>query len=230
MKRCSQCQFIYEDDQSVCDMDGQSLIQDYAFPVVSAGSTSGEKSSSSGKSSSLRGIALPAGAGLLMAVLFSVGFYVSADTVQSGIAAPINQVAIEPQIVSAEAGVPFSFAQASVSVPTAEPSLPVTEPEEGTQLQSSETATDAAKRAHVERDALAISRTLPPLPRVRPLPRLPAATPVDRGASNITVVRSSASSQSRKPTTEQAHSTKSESKVGGFLKKTGRFLSKPFKR
>ncbi len=222
MKRCSQCEFIYEDDQSVCDMDGQSLTSDYAFP---AASTSGEKSASTGKSSSLRGIALPAGAGLLMALLFSVGFYASADTVQPATATTIPQVTNE----LSEAGPPFSFAQASVSAPTTELPLPASEPEDGTAIQAEDTAINAAKRAHVDRDKLTIARSLPPLPRVRPLPRLPVAKPVDRESANITVVRSTVHSQPRKANAEQAHPTKRESKVGGFLKKTGRFVSKPFK-
>ena len=28
MKRCPQCEFIYEDDQSLCDMDGVLLVLD----------------------------------------------------------------------------------------------------------------------------------------------------------------------------------------------------------
>ncbi len=28
MKRCPQCEFIYEDDQSLCDMDGVLLVFD----------------------------------------------------------------------------------------------------------------------------------------------------------------------------------------------------------
>ena len=28
MKRCPQCEFIYEDDQSLCDMDGALLVFD----------------------------------------------------------------------------------------------------------------------------------------------------------------------------------------------------------
>src|SRR5258706_13893275 len=30
MKLCPQCDFIYEDDQSVCDMDGKELVSDPA--------------------------------------------------------------------------------------------------------------------------------------------------------------------------------------------------------
>lgn len=228
MKRCSQCEFIYEDDQNVCDMDGQTLTPDYAFPVLSPLSALPEKSAPSAKSSSLRGIALPAGTGLLMALLFSVGFYASADTVQPASEASIPQVSNPSLSVSVEVGSPFSSAQASVSAP-AEPSLPASEPEENA-TQAPDTVSETGKLAHVGRDRFAIARSVPPLPRVRPLPRLPSAKPVDREATNISVVRSSPPAQSRRPNTEQAHPPKSESKVGGFLKKTGRFLSKPFKR
>lgn len=36
MKRCTQCDFIYEDDQSLCDMDGKALVYD-AHPVALEG-------------------------------------------------------------------------------------------------------------------------------------------------------------------------------------------------
>ena len=36
MKLCSQCEFIYEDDQELCDMDGAQLVYeptlDHVFP------------------------------------------------------------------------------------------------------------------------------------------------------------------------------------------------------
>jgi hypothetical protein len=227
MKRCSQCEFIYEDDQSVCDMDGQTLTPDCAFPVLSSLSALPEKPAPIATPSSLRGIALPAGTGLLMALLFSVGFYASADTVQPASEAPIPQVSNPPLSVSVEAGSPFSFAEASVSAPS-QTSLTASEPEENA-AQARDTVRETGKRAHVGRDAFAIARSVPPLPRVRPLPRLPSARPVDRDSANISVVRSSTPAQSGKFNTEAAPK-KADSKVGGFLKKTGRFLSKPFKR
>ena len=43
MKKCPQCEFIYEDDQSLCDMDGVLLVFDtrtlpnlHALTTVSA--------------------------------------------------------------------------------------------------------------------------------------------------------------------------------------------------
>jgi len=37
MKLCPQCDFIYEDDQSVCDMDGKELVSDPATVVIEQG-------------------------------------------------------------------------------------------------------------------------------------------------------------------------------------------------
>ena len=33
MKRCPQCEFIYEDDQNCCDMDGVSLLHTQMTPA-----------------------------------------------------------------------------------------------------------------------------------------------------------------------------------------------------
>ncbi len=40
MKRCPQCEFIYEDDQSCCDMDGIDLVFDHATPPLNKPKTS----------------------------------------------------------------------------------------------------------------------------------------------------------------------------------------------
>jgi hypothetical protein len=41
MKRCPQCEFIYEDDQSLCDMDGIRLVLDSrSFPKSDSGKKS----------------------------------------------------------------------------------------------------------------------------------------------------------------------------------------------
>jgi hypothetical protein len=220
MKRCSQCEFIYEDDQSVCDMDGGALIVDNAFTAVSVI----EKSAPITRASSLRGIALPASAGLLLALLFSVGFFASADAVQPGSEAPAAQ--LNPaQNLSSQVSGRLSLAIASVSSASSE--SPVSETSDDQTIKSPEVVNDVTKRANIGRDALSVSRAVPPLPRVRPLPRLPAAKALPRETANINVVRTAPATQRK--ATEQAHPTKPDSKVGGFLKKTGRLLSKPFK-
>lgn len=39
MKRCPLCDFIYEDDQSVCDMDGIELVHDNGALIPTAKDT-----------------------------------------------------------------------------------------------------------------------------------------------------------------------------------------------
>jgi hypothetical protein len=78
MKRCPQCEFIYEDDQGSCDMDGvrlvadSQLLSDSGFAAIDVGSLV-----ASTQASQWRSFALPAvGAAILGVVLFLV-YYVS---------------------------------------------------------------------------------------------------------------------------------------------------------
>ena len=73
MKRCPQCEFIYEDDQSLCDMDGVLLVLDsrtlpnlHALQRVPATSKS-----------SKRNRAVPAFATLILALVLGMVYYVS---------------------------------------------------------------------------------------------------------------------------------------------------------
>ena len=72
MKRCPQCEFIYEDDQSLCDMDGVLLVLDsrnlpnhQALATVPA------------KPQSRRSRAVPAFATLILALVLGMVYYVS---------------------------------------------------------------------------------------------------------------------------------------------------------
>jgi len=67
MKRCPQCEFIYEDDQSLCDMDGILLVFD---------SLNLPKPKASSKSN-LRGRLVPAVAALVLGTVFLLVYYVS---------------------------------------------------------------------------------------------------------------------------------------------------------
>ena len=85
MKRCPQCEFIYEDDQSLCDMDGvllvfdsRSLPSDHALTTVPA------------KAQPKRHRAVPAFATLILALVLSMVYYVSTQrkATQSAYTAP----------------------------------------------------------------------------------------------------------------------------------------------
>lgn len=75
MKRCPQCEFIYEDDQSLCDMDGVLLVLDsrnlpnlHALATVPGVPT---------KAQPKRNRAVPAFATLILAVVLGLVYYVS---------------------------------------------------------------------------------------------------------------------------------------------------------
>jgi hypothetical protein len=73
MKRCPQCEFIYEDDQNHCDMDGAALVfEAKQFP---AAITSFEQSTTTTTSRSKFAVVLLAG--LLIGAIGLTTFYVS---------------------------------------------------------------------------------------------------------------------------------------------------------
>ena len=108
MKRCPQCEFIYEDDQSLCDMDGVLLVFDsrslptHALATVPA----------SPKAFPRRNRAVPAFASVVLALVLGMVYYVS--TRQSG----------HPPTIPAS-----TLSVAPVAIPTPEPTLePTPEP------------------------------------------------------------------------------------------------------
>ena len=72
MKRCPQCEFIYEDDQSLCDMDGVLLVLDSrVLPNTQALATV------PAKPQQRRNRAVPAFATLVLALVLGMVYYVS---------------------------------------------------------------------------------------------------------------------------------------------------------
>jgi len=72
MKRCPQCEFIYEDDQSLCDMDGVLLVFDSrTLPNTNALTTVNTKPSPK------RNRAVPAFATVILALVLGLVYYVS---------------------------------------------------------------------------------------------------------------------------------------------------------
>jgi hypothetical protein len=74
MKRCPQCEFIYEDDQSLCDMDGVLLVLDSrTIPNHHALATMPPAP----KAAQRRNRAVPAFATLVLALVLGLVYYVS---------------------------------------------------------------------------------------------------------------------------------------------------------
>ena len=141
MKLCPQCDFIYEDDQSVCDMDGKELVsnpgrvvteQDFAT-LVSATPvlvSDGLQMESAGRRR--RNFALVTAVGLVLAALVIV-IYLARTHQPKSVRAPQNSESsidrsaeeIPPQSISGDAsGQPTSDDLASTQTPSADTTLP----------------------------------------------------------------------------------------------------------
>ena len=100
MKRCPQCEFIYEDDQSLCDMDGVLLVFDSrTLPNLHALATVPQAPSKAPR----RNRAVPAFATLILALVLGMVYYVSMRRTHPSV------------------GTPSTLSIAPVEIPTPEP-------------------------------------------------------------------------------------------------------------
>ncbi|HKV34516.1 MAG TPA: hypothetical protein VJP89_09350 [Pyrinomonadaceae bacterium] len=118
MKRCPQCEFIYEDDQSLCDMDGALLVFDSrSLPNLHALAPVDVPAPVAAKAH-WRHRTFPAMAALILATVLSLVYFVST---QRGVSptAPVNVPSVT---------LPASKLAAPVEAnPTPEPPPPPTE-------------------------------------------------------------------------------------------------------
>ena len=164
MKRCPQCDFLYEDDQSLCDMDGVLLVfDDRNLPNLHA---LAPVPSPRAKAQPKRNRAVPAFATVILVLVLGMVYYVSMHRRAA-------QSAYTP-----------TAAAAPVVNPTPEPSQQVQAP-------------------------------APEEPKPEPPARQSETKPTTK--------------QPVKAVQSKAEPKKDDSKVGSFLKKTGRILKKPFK-
>lgn len=116
MKRCPQCEFIYEDDQSLCDMDGALLVFDSrSLPNLHALAPVDMPATQVAHKAHWRHRTFPAMAALILATVLSLVYFV---TSQRG-GSPVNVPAVN---------LPSSNLVAPAAVnPTPEPPPPATE-------------------------------------------------------------------------------------------------------
>jgi cytoskeletal protein RodZ len=239
MKRCPQCEFIYEDDQSLCDMDGKTLVSEGRPPDLPRGTTAG--TSLPVQKSRLRSVMALLAALILTTVLFLVFF--ASPRLLAKPENPTQKPESNPQPATAPpAGKPASAPAATQSQTSPTTSSPSFDADSGDEfeLRSPRTTQTNHTTPKPTDSRLTISRRLPPLPRVEPLPRLPEAKVADKSADPISAPRkpsvasprSVGISQTSRRSTQRpvAAVQQKESRVSSFLKKTGRMLSKPFKR
>ena len=232
MKRCPQCEFIYEDDQSLCDMDGCNLVHDVVPALLPQGTTDRLKFRRA--TLRLKSTAVPAVAGLALAALLWIA-YAPPTMLSAGDskAVPGKQSVAQtnPQQIAESSTIPPIETFQSLN-DTANPlaetaktraaGLPA-----GREVKNNKTSPDSR---------LTISRRLPSLPRVPPLPRLPDARVEAVKLANQSQKVSgnqkrSGVNEPRLPNNHKPQSAdqKKDSRFGSFLKKTARIIKKPFK-
>ena len=114
MKRCPQCEFIYEDDQSLCDMDGVLLVLDArTLPNLHALATVEVPVATTRPHWKHR--TFPAMAALILATVLSLVYFVT--TSQRGVNSAVAPAAGDPSITAPISNAP----EAAVSNPEPTP-------------------------------------------------------------------------------------------------------------
>jgi hypothetical protein len=244
MKLCSQCEFIYEDDQERCDMDGAELVHEPTLEHVFPNNTLQAKAEMERVPARLiiplsrlqqaetsktqpkvfvarKRFALQIAAGFLLTVVAFASFYAAARLFQ-----PRAQTATNTLKTSYSSVV--SGASSSLDKPET-PNAKIEPSQSLAQTRNSKIAT-APSSDKIETQGSNRETPIPALPRVKPLPRLkplPTLKPLPRLADQ----RRSLSVSRKAPVhnAKQMDNSKKESRFGSFIKKTGRILTKPFK-
>lgn len=155
MKRCPQCEFIYEDDQSLCDMDGVLLVFDSrTLPSLHALATVSAPLPEKGPR---RSRMVPAFATLILMLAIGSIYYLS--TMRNAAPADFSPASVTSTTTEPEAVVPPATAEEQNQAET-----PATEP-------SPETSEEPAKEERRET-------------HVSPAPKPPAAAPAKKTTAN----------------------------------------------
>ena len=132
MKRCPQCEFIYEDDQSLCDMDGVLLVFDSrTLPNLALAPVEAPVVATVPKAH-WRHRTFPAMAALILATVFSLVYFVST---QSSVPAPRAVTGASIAVPAAELPAPNErdqpvppVAPENTGIPTEASETPETKP------------------------------------------------------------------------------------------------------
>ena len=224
MKVCSQCEFIYEDDQSLCDMDGAELVYDPAPRALNQGAAPESVTPAAGSRWKRRAATVVAGVvlGTVLVLVFQV--FKLRTQEQLSMIAPENQNYSSPQANGSSAGLPNLDLELPVPLAPTVDAVPVPSPgaspeapaPQSTNLpESSPKATTGdltGSRAKANGDVASIVK------------------PSVAGPSRSAASRAGEATRNReRAKTRQLEENHKDSGIGSFLKKTGRILKKPFK-
>lgn len=214
MKRCPKCEFIYEDDQTCCDMDGINLVFDHnSLPATGTS----EKHKPGFRRSLLVSII-----GVVFGVVAMAVGYASLERAFSQTPEPSVPPATVNQPTPVAPKRPAKLESISETVDEITEVATSVSPAERTDVDHKDSSKLQSERTETQSKPLT-------------LPTLPPATVQTRSTTTYKTVpqpRVATSPAQARPASARSQTAQSEkdSKVVSIVKKTGRFLTKPFKR
>ena len=161
MKRCPECEFIYEDDQSLCDMDGVLLVFDSrSLPNLHA--LAAVDASLAPRRSHWRHRTFPAMAALILATVFSLVYFVAT---QRTVPAPISGASVTAPLVNPAAPSDSNQTQPPAAMEANGAVAETTEPKREDNAKARETAPPAPAPA---KKASAVKSSIQPKPVEEP--------------------------------------------------------------
>jgi outer membrane biosynthesis protein TonB len=146
MKRCPQCEFIYEDDQSLCDMDGVLLVFDSRTLPTHALAT---VPPTPPPAAQRRNRAVPAFATLILALVLGMVYYVSTRQTRPAVSTP-STLSIAPVVIPTPEPQPTQFVEPAQAREEEPKPAPVKQP-----------ATTPAKKSVTTKNTTSVSQTKP---------------------------------------------------------------------
>lgn len=186
MKRCPECNFIYEDEQCLCDMDGTALLPDCHILATDPSMLPPPPA---------RPVWLQLTIAVTISVLAGLGYYALNNQPGSQESRPVLLTVVNAQ----------DSATRSSSLPTAFPSS--TMEDSASMKMSLDDSASLIRGDDVKSESLRYGST----------------------DSGTTARISRAQLTTRRNASANNPAVKKESRIGTFLKRTGRFLKKPFK-
>jgi hypothetical protein len=237
MKRCPECEFLYEDDQDHCEMDGTRLFFTTTLPPLPAGLTPPK--------SIWGGFTIPLLAALVLGTVVAILYratpraYSSPATVQTQtVSQKTSEVNQEPQPPASDTSEPPANAsdESSVSDDASrdpfDPRKARVEKADSAAPASNEKAPSPAPAIHIE--AAPNSQVMNPVTTESKTAATPPTlvTQASPGGQKSAVASSSVSSHPKPPawsaSPQPAKNVNKDSGINSFFKKAGKVLKKPF--
>ncbi len=218
MKRCPQCEFIYEDDQSLCDMDGIALVFD-ATPLPRLQAVT-DPASDFVPGANWRMHILPVVAATILGTVMLLVYFVSTHPLAlSGTEITTGRSTNVPQSIPQDASGPTTPVTAPADAHSENASVPDEKKEDvkGDSKVATDHKAESGSAQAAPNDGSGTDN--------RKVDSESSKKPPEKEKAN-SVPRSSSAPRKDVPRSKDSH--KSDSKIGSFFKKTGNVLKKPF--